>query len=269
MSEIHPSAIVSPGAVIGEGCSVGAYSVIGPHVRLGRGNRIGSHVVIDGHTEVGDENVVFQFASIGAAPQDLKFKGERSVLRIGNRNIIREYVTLQPGTSGGGMLTSIGDSNLFMACSHVGHDSHVGSSNVIANSAAVAGHVEIGSYVTVGGLCGIHQFVRVGDYSLLSAGAMVSKDVPPYCIVHGDRAMLTGLNSVGLERRGISSDDILRLRKLYRGLFLGSGAFKERLESESSGARGFALGESLLAFIRTSKRGVCTVRTRSEGAIAE
>jgi UDP-N-acetylglucosamine acyltransferase len=159
MTDIHSTAVVAPEAEIGDGCSVGPYSVIGPKVKLGNGCRVGSHVVIEGNTTIGDENQIFQFASVGAAPQDLKYHGEDSTLQIGSRNIIREYVTLQPGTEGGGMQTTIGDQNLFMACCHVGHDCRVGHRNVFANSAALAGHVTIGNGVIVGGLSGVHQFV--------------------------------------------------------------------------------------------------------------
>ncbi|MCL4139356.1 UNVERIFIED_CONTAM: hypothetical protein GTU68_039304, partial [Idotea baltica] len=201
---IHSTAIIHEGASLGEGTEVGPYSVIGSKVKLGKNNIIKSHVVIEGNTEIGDENTFFQFASVGAAPQDLKFHGEDSKLIIGNKNTIREYVTLQPGTEGGGMLTSIGDQNLFMASSHVGHDCKVGNANVIANSVALAGHVTIHDFVIMGGLSAVHQFVRIGDSSMISGGSMVIKDIPPFSIAQGDRASLVGINKIGLERRGFS-----------------------------------------------------------------
>lgn len=259
-SEIHSTAVIAPGAVIGEGSTVGPYAVIGPHVRLGARNKIGPHVVLDGHTTLGDDNVVFQFASVGAPPQDLKYRGEASTLSIGSRNIIREYVTLQPGTSGGGMTTTIGDGNLFMANCHVGHDSHIGDGNVFANSAAIAGHVTVCNKVTVGGLSGIHQFVVIGDQAIVGGGAMVAKDIPPYTMAQGDRARLVGLNKIGLERNGMSSEQIAQLRKLYREVFFGDGALQERVRSLLGVNSEFAQGKAFLEFIARSKRGVAGPR---------
>jgi UDP-N-acetylglucosamine acyltransferase len=269
MTDVHPTAVIAPGAVIGEGSSIGAYSVIGPDVRLGRNCRVGPHVVIEGHTELGDENIVYQFASVGSAPQDLKFKGEPSRLVIGSRNQIREYVTLQPGTSGGGMLTSIGSQNLFMACSHVGHDAHIGEQNIFANSSSLAGHVTVGSFVTIGGLCGIHQFVRLGDHCLLGAGSMVNKDVPPYCIAQGDRAGLAGINRIGLERRGFAHEEVTQLRVLYRHLFMGEGKFAERLEEARRRFSGMPHAAKLLQFVSESARGVTLPRRHREAAADE
>ena len=167
---------------------IGPYSVIGPEVRVGKGTKIASHVVIQGRTTLGEDNVVFPFASVGTIPQDLKYKGEPSDLLIGNRNTIREYVSLNPGTAGGGMVTRIGDQNLLMMQCHIAHDCILGNRNVIANGATLGGHVTIEDFVIVGGLVGIHQFVRIGTGAILGAGSMVSKDVPPYCNATGDRA---------------------------------------------------------------------------------
>ena len=271
-SLIHPTAIISDGAQIGEGTTVGAFSIIGPHVVLGKDNTVGPHVVLEGHTYLGDRNKIYQFASVGADPQDLKFRGEASELRIGNDNIIRECVTLQPGTSGGGMLTKIGDGNLFMANSHVGHDSFVGDRCIFANGAALSGHVIVGNRVVVGGLSGIHQFVRLGDMAMIGAGAMVAQDIPPYCMAQGDRARLIGLNRVGMERGGISKEEILAVRKTYRTLLLSDGdevkgkTLKERISfvrSTSSVSEGL---EIFLSFIESSQRGISRPRGGAAGS---
>ncbi len=260
MSQIHPTAVVDPSAEIGEGTTVGPFSVIGPGVKLGRRNRIASHVVIEGLTTLGDDNVVYQFASIGAWPQDLKFKGEKSQLLIGHGNIIREYATLQPGTEGGGMVTKIGDKNLFMANSHVGHDSIVGSSCILANSVAIAGHVTIGNNVNIGGLSGIHQFVHLGDVAFIAGGSMVVQDVPPFCLAEGNRAGLVGLNTVGLKRRGFSEQEILDIKRVYRELFMGEGILKERVSACLSRYSKDAHLMPLIEAVSKSERGVSPLR---------
>ena len=257
---IHPAAAVEEGAEIGDGTTIGPYSIIRKNVKIGERNTIGPHVVIEGHTTIGDDNQIFQFASIGAVPQDLKYKGEPSELRIGCRNIIREFVTLQLGTEGGGMISRMGDRNLFMANSHLGHDSKLGDGNVIANSCAIAGHVEIGNRVILGGLSGIHQFVKLGDLALISAGAMVSQDVPTFCMAHGDHARLIGINRIGMERAGYSRQDIMGIRKLFREIFLGSGMFRERLAACRVQNADFAPGLAMLDFISRSGRGIAHAR---------
>jgi UDP-N-acetylglucosamine acyltransferase len=268
---IHPTAIVDPSATVGEGTSVGAYSIIGAGVVVGRNNRIGPHVVIEGNTRIGDENEFFQFCSVGARPQDLKYRGEPSELHIGNRNIIREYVTLQPGTSGGGMVTRIGDSNLFMANTHVGHDSVVGNRCIMANSAALAGHVTLGDGVVIGGLVGIHQFVKIGDLVMIGGGAMVTRDIPPFCIAVGDRATLQGLNHIGLERGGVSREEISLLRKIYRDILIGDSSetkgmrFKERVDVTRARAQGNAKCEAFIEFIDRSERGIASHAADSLG----
>lgn len=261
-SGIHPTAIVSPSAVIGEGTTIGPYSIIGPHVVIGKKNRVASHVVIEGHTTLGDDNTVFQFASVGAAPQDLKYKGEPSELRIGNGNIVREYVTLQPGTEGGGMLTKIGNANLFMANTHVGHDSSVGDKCVVANGAALAGHVTLGNGVIVGGLSGIHQFSRIGDIAMIGAGSMVSQDIPPFCMAQGDRASIHGLNRIGLDRNGCSKEDFALLRELY-GILFRSGVsevegkvFKERVAYAQARVGDSKWASAFVSFVKGSERGI-------------
>ena len=257
---IHPTAIVEPGAELGIGTTVDAYSIIRSTVRIGSRCKIGPHVVIEGHTTMGDENQIFQFASVGSQPQDLKFKGEPSRLEFGDRNIIREFATIQPGTQGGGMLTKIGSQNLFMVNSHIGHDGKVGDRNIFANSCALAGHVTVGNGAILGGLSAIHQFVHIGDLCMIAGGAMVAQDVPPYCMVHGNRAEVIGLNEIGLKRAGISVDEIKQLKKLYRQFFYSSDPMSVRLQALESFAGTSQVAKFFIAFIRNSERGV--VRSR-------
>src|SRR4026209_2067759 len=228
MSRVDSTAIVDPRAELGDEGEVGPYCVVGPCVRLGHKSKLHSHVLVQGRTTLGDGNVVYPFASIGTAPQDLKYKGEPSELLIGNGNTIREYVSLNPGTAGGGMVTRVGDQNLLMMYCHIAHDCSVGNRNVIANAATLGGHVTIEDLVIVGGLVGIHQFVRIGTGALLGAGSMVSKDVPPYCNATGDRARLRGLNIEGLKRRGVDKSIIDAIRKAYRI------AFNSKLRTEDA-----------------------------------
>lgn len=268
MSEnlIHPTAIIADGATIGEGTRIGPYCVIGKHVILGSNNVVHSHVVLDGHTTIGSENQIYQFASVGAAPQDLKYRGEPSTLTIGDKNIIREYVTLQPGTEGGGMKTTIGDQNLFMVYCHVGHDCIIGSRNILANSATIAGHVEIGNATLLGGLVGVHQFVKIGDYSMVAAGSMVNKDIPPFLMCQGDRAALIGVHQIGLERNGFNDADIRGLKSAYRDIFLSrEGSFQERIAKIAGGDTDIELSEHvsrLCTFIQESERGIAAIRRK-------
>lgn len=264
-SLVHPTAIVAKGAVLGAGTVVGPYCIIGPHVVVGRNNRLHAHVVLEGHTTMGDENEIFPFASIGNRPQDLKFKGEASTLVIGNKNTIREYVTMHPGTAGGGMTTTIGDSNLFMVSSHVGHDGIVGNGNVIANSVALAGHVVVGNGTVLGGLCAIHQFVRIGDFAMLAGGTMVEFDIPPCTISQGDRARLQGINIVGLKRRGYSATDIAAVKKVYRSLFgrRRAATLEARLEQAKGECGESEIASRVIQFCASSSRGVTP--TRREG----
>jgi UDP-N-acetylglucosamine acyltransferase len=254
--QIHATAIVDSRAQIGEGTVIGPYCIVGSDVVIGKDNHLASHVVIEGHTKVADNNKFFQFCSIGAIPQDLKYRGEPSTLEIGSKNIIREFVTLQPGTSGGGMRTVIGDNNLFMANSHLGHDGFVGNNNVIANSAALAGHVTIGSFIVIGGLVGVHQFVRLGDHSIIGAGAMVAQDIPPFCIAQGDRARVCGINVIGLERRGISVEEISTLKLVYRRIFLAKGKMQQRLTEALKESGQHVYAKQLCDFVASATRGV-------------
>lgn len=227
-AQIHPSAVIEPGAVIADGCKIGPFCVVGPDVELGRNVVLRSHVVVTGWTQVGDETDIFSFASIGEIPQDLKFKGEKTKLIIGRRNRIREHVTMNTGTEGGGGVTRVGDNNLFMAGCHVAHDAQIGNNVIVVNNAAIAGHCIIEDNVLIGGLSGIHQFVRIGRGAIIGAVTMVTNDVIPYGLVQAERGTLDGLNLVGLKRRGVSRTDITALRAAYQALAQGEGTFLER-----------------------------------------
>ncbi|MGR3435338.1 MAG: acyl-ACP--UDP-N-acetylglucosamine O-acyltransferase [Shimia sp.] len=225
---IHPSAIVEEGARIDPTAQVGPFCIVGPEVVLGPGVDLRSHVVVTGDTEIGEGTVVFPFSVIGEIPQDKKFAGERTSLRIGKRNRIREHVTMNTGTEGGGGVTRVGDDGLFMAGCHIAHDAILGDRVIIVNSAAIAGHVVIEDDVIVGGLCGVHQFVRIGRGAIIGALSMVTNDVIPHGLVQGPRGQLDGLNLVGLKRRGVAREDITQLRAAFQMLAQGEGAFQER-----------------------------------------
>ncbi len=256
-ARIHPGAIVEAGATIGAGASVGPFSLIGAHVTLGEGVEVKSHVVVTGRTEVGEGTVIFPGAVIGEVPQDLKFKGEETRLVIGKRNRIREHVTMNLGTEGGGGVTRIGDDGLFMAGCHIAHDAQIGDRVIVVNSAAVAGHCVIEDDVIIGGLSGIHQWVRIGRGAIIGAVTMVTNDVIPYGLVQAPRGELDGLNLVGLKRKGVARADITALRAAYQMLAQGEGTFQERArrlgdETESAYVRDiveFVLGASDRSFL--------------------
>ena len=228
MSQIHPSAVIEEGARIGEGCQIGPFCHIGPEVVLGARVTLKSHVVITGDCEIGDDTEVFSFAVLGEIPQDLKFQGEKSRTVIGKRNRIREHVTVNAGTEGGGGVTKIGDDGLFMAGCHIAHDAIVGDRVIVVNSAAVAGHCVLEDDVIIGGLSGIHQWVRIGRGAIIGAVTMVTNDVIPYGLVQAPRGGLDGLNLVGLKRRGVTRSDITALRAAFQMLAQGEGTFQER-----------------------------------------
>lgn len=258
---IHPSAIVDPAAKLGEGVDIGPFCVVGPDVTLGDGVRLVSHVAVDGHTSIGAETVIYPFASIGHRPQDLKFHGEASELVIGARNQIREHVTMNPGTEGGGMITRVGDDGLFMMGSHVAHDCIVGDHVIMANNATLGGHVTLGDYVIIGGLSAVRQFVRIGSHAMIGGMSGVENDVIPFGLVMGDRARLAGLNLVGLERRGFKKDDIHALRAAYRMLFGPEGTFAERVDGVGRDFGERALISDVLSFIRAKEaRSLCQPR---------
>ncbi|MBT8418144.1 MAG: acyl-ACP--UDP-N-acetylglucosamine O-acyltransferase [Silicimonas sp.] len=227
-ADVHRSAVVEEGAVIGAGAVVGPFTVVGPDVRLGAGVVLKSHVTVTGMTEIGDETVIFPGAVIGEIPQDLKFKGEASRLIVGKRNRIREGVTMNTGTEGGGGETRVGDDCLFMTGAHVAHDAIVGDRVIVANQGAIAGHCVIEDDVIIGGLSGIHQWVRVGKGAIIGAVTMVTNDVIPYGLVQGPRGQLDGLNLVGLKRKGVARSDITALRAAFQMLAQGEGAFADR-----------------------------------------
>lgn len=227
-STIHPSAVIEPGAEIGAGCVIGPFCHVGPEVKLAEKVELKSHVVITGRTEIGTETVIFPFAVIGEIPQDLKFNGEATRLVIGARNRIREHVTMNTGTEGGGGVTRVGDDGLFMAGCHVAHDAQVGDRVIVVNNAALAGHCVIEDDVIIGGLSGVHQWVRIGRGAIIGAVTMVTNDVIPYGLVQAPRGKLDGLNLVGLKRRGVARADITALRAAFQMLAQGEGAFAER-----------------------------------------
>ncbi|WP_106744299.1 acyl-ACP--UDP-N-acetylglucosamine O-acyltransferase [Yoonia maritima] len=252
MSNIHPSSVIADEAVIGADCTIGPFCVVGPNVVLGERVTLKSHVVIDGDTHVGDDTVIFSFAVIGEIPQDLKFDGEQTRLRIGARNRIREHVTMNTGTAQGGGETRVGDDGLFMAGCHIAHDARIGDRVIVVNSSAVAGHCVIEDDVIIGGLCGVHQWVRIGKGAIIGAVTMVTNDVVPHGLVQGPRGVLDGLNLVGLKRKGVARSDITALRAAFQMLKDGEGTFQERAkrlaaESDSDYVQqmvAFILGDS-------------------------
>jgi len=254
---IHPTAIIDPKAEISEGVEIGPYSVIEKGVSIGEGTKIGPHVVIREGTQIGKECQIFQFASIGEAPQAFAYKGEKTSLLIGNQNIVREYVTLHRGTLMGGGKTVIGNNNYFMAYSHVAHDCHIENQVVLANGATLAGHILIEDYAIVGGLSAIHQFCRVGTQAFISGLTGVSLDIPPYTLAAGDRAKLFGLNTVGLKRHHFSEEILKALKKAYRILFRSGLTLEKAMKIvEEDIISQTKEVQHLLDFIQHSKRGI-------------
>jgi UDP-N-acetylglucosamine acyltransferase len=254
---IAETAIVSSESSIASDVVVGAYSVIGPHVTIGAGTVIGPHTRIEGPTTIGERNRFLGQSSIGTDPQDLKFKGEHTELRIGNDNVFREFVTVNRGTVGGGGMTSIASHNFFMAYSHIAHDCHVGSGTIFANNATLAGHVEIGDAVTVGAFSAIHQFCRVGDHAFIGGATIATLDVLPYVKTVGSRPAKTyGVNTIGLERKGFSKDTIEALQKGYRILIRSKMKLQDALERIEAELGLYPEVRYLVEFVRESKRGI-------------
>jgi len=253
---IHPTAIVSSRAEIDPSVNVGPYAVIGDDVILKEGVEVGSHVVIEGPTIIGNGTRLFPFACIGMIPQDIKFAGERTTLTLGARNTIREYVTMHRGTAGGGGVTSIGDDNLFMAQSHIAHDSHIGSHNIFANLSSLAGHVEIGDHVTIGAYTGVHQFCRVGNHAFVGAYSAAVKDAMPFARSVGNHAHCYGANALGLRRKGFSTEQVRNIEHAFHLLLSSKLNTSQALERIRSEMKGIPEIDYLVDFIESSKRGV-------------
>ena len=219
MATIHPTAIIEPGAELAESVSIGPYSIVRAQVRIGAGTTIGPHCVIEGRTTIGRDNRVFQFASLGGVPQDKKYAGEPTELRIGDRNTIREFCTFNLGTVQGGGVTTLGDDNWMMAYTHVAHDCVVGNKTIFANNAQIAGHVSVGDWVILGGYTGVHQFVKIGPHAMTGQGTMVTQDVPPFAMVSGNPASARGFNLEGLKRRGFSPERLAAIRRMHRLIY--------------------------------------------------
>jgi UDP-N-acetylglucosamine acyltransferase len=266
VARIHPTAVVAAGAILAEDVVVGPYCVIGEHVVLGAGVSLKSHVVIDGRTAIGARTRIFPFASIGHETQDLKYKGEPSSLEIGRDNTIREHVTINPGTAGGGMVTRIGNNCLLMVGAHVAHDCQIGDHVILVNNATIGGHVVIEDFAILGGLSAVHQFVRIGRHAMIGGMSGVERDVIPYGQVMGERARLTGLNIVGMQRRGFSRDDIQGLRSAYQILFHSGGTLSDRVNETAGRFAGVGPVEDIIAFIRAdSSRAICQPREANAG----
>ena len=255
---IHDTAIVEPGAAIADGVSIGPYCVVGDQVSLGPGVTLESHVVIGGRTTIGANCHIFPFASLGLVPQDLKYDGEASELIIGDGNVIREHVTMNPGTTGGGMVTRVGKAGLFMVGVHIAHDCKIGDHVIMANNATLGGHVTVGDFAILGGLSAVHQFVRIGRHAMVGGMSGVEQDVIPIGSVMGERAALSGLNIVGLKRRDFSRDDIHTLRTAYRMIFRSEDTMVMRLEEVAGQFADNDVVMDIVAFIRAdSSRPVC------------
>jgi UDP-N-acetylglucosamine acyltransferase len=266
MPQIHPTAVVAPGAQVAGDVVIGPYCVIGEHVVLAEGVNLKSHVVIDGRTTIGARTRIFPFASIGFETQDLKYKGEPSSLEIGHDNTIREHVTINPGTEGGGMVTRVGNHCLLMVGAHVAHDCQIGDHVILVNNATLGGHVVMEDYAILGGLSAVHQFVRIGRHAMIGGMSGVERDVIPYGLVMGDRARLTGLNIIGMQRRGFSRDDIQSLRTAYGFLFASVRTLNERVEEVAERFGGVGPVDDIIAFIRAdSSRAICQPKEANGG----
>ena len=253
---IHPSAIVDPNAEIDTNVDIGPYTVIADNVTIAAGTVIGPHVIVDPFVSIGADCRIFQYASVGAAPQAIKFKGEKTYVKIGRGTTIREFVTVNRGTAFGTGVTEIGEDNLLMAYCHVAHDCQTGRGVILANNATLAGHIVIGNYVTIGGLVAIHQFVRIGEYAYVGGKSAVPKDIPPYVIASGDRAKLYGLNRIGLQRHGFSESTIAALKKVYRILFRYGMTLNEAIERALAEVEHLPEVNNLINFIKSSERGI-------------
>jgi UDP-N-acetylglucosamine acyltransferase len=254
---VHRNAVVAAGSEIGTGCIIGPGAVIGPKVKLAKGVQVGAGAVIEGTTSVGADTKIYAHATVGVTPQDLKYRGEDATLEIGERNLIREYVNISIGTEGGGSLTKIGHDNLFMVYTHVAHDCIIGSHCIFANSVQLAGHVTIEDGAVFGGMSGAHQFTRFGTMAMIAAGSVVVQDVLPYCTVQGDRAVIAGLNVVGLRRKGLSQAELTSIKEAFRLVFKENLTVEEAVTRIQSEVEATHYRNEFLRFLQQSKRGIC------------
>jgi UDP-N-acetylglucosamine acyltransferase len=265
-THIHPLSVVDPKAKLGFGVTIGPFCTIGPDVELGDGSELVSHVALAGRTKIGPLAKMFPFASIGHIPQDLKYHGEESVLEIGAKCLIREGVTMNPGTEGGGLVTRVGDRCTFLANSHVAHDCIIGNDVIFSNNVMLAGHCHVGDFAILGGGSAVHQFCRIGAHAFIGGLSGVENDVIPYGIALGNRAHLAGLNMVGLKRRGFSREAIQEIRRAYRLLFAEEGTLQERIEDVANDFEKDPIVVEIVDFLRASgTRSVCTPRDSKEG----
>lgn len=253
---IHKTAIIDAKAELDSGVEIGPYCIIGPQVKIAKNTKLAPHVVIDGWTKIGEGCRIFQFASLGAIPQDLKYKGEESWVILGNNNTIREFVTIHRGTAQSGGETIIGDNNLLMAYSHVAHDCKIGNQVILANAATLAGHIEIEDYAIVGGLVGIHQFLRLGRHCIIGGGSGVNQDIPPYMMANGQRAKLYGVNNIGLKRHNFSPEAVSNLKKAYHIIFRSGLTVKKALDQVQAEIKNSPEVDHLISFIKSSERGI-------------
>jgi UDP-N-acetylglucosamine acyltransferase len=255
---IHDTAIIDASAQIADDVEIGAYSIIGAGVEIASGTVIGPHVVVMGPSKIGHDNRIFQFSSVGEAPQDKKYQGEQTWLELGDRNVIREFVTLNRGTDEGNGKTIIGSDNLFMAYSHVAHDCLVGSHIVFANAASLSGHVEVGDHAILGGFTSVHQFIQIGSKSFCGLGSVVTQDIPPFSTAAGNRARVIGINKEGLKRKGFSAELIQALHKSFRQLLKSRGSKEEIFESLKPLCDKYPEVNEFVDFIKNSKRGIAS-----------
>lgn len=255
--KIHPTAVISPEAIIGEDVEIGPYSVIGPSITIGKGTIIGPHVVIESHTDIGENCRFSQFCSIGGIPQDLKYNGEETRVVIGNNNIIKEYVTISRATAHGTGVTLIGNNCMIMAYCHVAHDCRLGDNVIMSNASNLAGHVHVDDFGIISGMSGVHQFTRIGAHAFIGGASAVDKDVPPYVLAAGNHAKPYGLNVIGLKRRGFSDETLELLKDAYRIVFRSSLLLTQAVEKIEKELKPVPEIKVFLEFIRKSERGIC------------
>jgi UDP-N-acetylglucosamine acyltransferase len=264
MPDIHETAIIGEGVELGEGVTIGPYCLIGDGVRIGKGTTIANNVVIEGDTEIGEDCRIFPFATIGLPPQDVKYGGEPTGVKIGNRNVIREFITIHRGSVGGDGFTRIGDGNFLMAYVHIAHDCRIGDNVIMANAATLGGHVEIEDNAVLSGFAAVHQFARVGALAMVSGLSGVVQDIPPFTLASGPRARLYGLNLVGLKRQGFSSETISELKKAYRILFRDNTSMKEAVRKVQAELPYTEEIAHLLDFINKNRRGIARAARKAE-----